>query len=168
MRSWVDPTFQRNQVADQVRQFLGAQLVAIRRHRRAVDEGVLAQGRLLKGPQLFFGIEELHGEEVVIEEPAGDLGALARDDAEEPWFGRTAAPGSTIDRSRSAARRCPPTSVRSGPVLRPLPADAMAARAAALAFENRLAPCRLARRGRAPRLGGDGAEVRDDVAGVDF
>ena len=56
--------------------------------------------------------------------------------------------------------------IGAGP--RPVAADAMAARAAALAFENRLAPSWIARRGRAPRLGRDRPEVRDDVAGVDF
>ena len=139
MRSWGDPTFQGNQVADQVREFLGAQSVAIRRHRGAVDEGMLTQGRLLKGAQLFFGVEELHGEQVVIEEPAGDLGALARDDAERPMV-RQHRRRRIHDRSLEiggAPQSAHVGEIGAGP--RPVAVDAMAARAAALAFENRLA-----------------------------
>src|SRR5207249_4734970 len=146
MRSWVDLTFQRNEIADEISQFVGAQLVAIRRHRRAVDKGVLAQVRFLKRPQLFLGVEELDAEQIVIEQPSVDHHAIAGDDAERSLTrlnhgARIQDRLLQLDRASLSAHLA-----QIGPEPRADSSDAMTARTVALAFENRFAPSGIARR----------------------
>src|SRR2546426_378688 len=76
--------FQRHEIADDIGQLLRAQLVAVRRHRRFLDEAEVAQVRLLKRSQLLFGIEDLHRERVQVEQPARRRDTVARDDTIKP------------------------------------------------------------------------------------
>src|SRR3989442_3355998 len=76
--------FQRYEIADDIGQLLRAQLVAVRRHRRFLDEAEVAQVRLLKRSQLLLGVEDLHRERVQVEQPARRRDTVARHDTIKP------------------------------------------------------------------------------------
>src|SRR5207249_2742584 len=69
-------SFQRNQVADKIREFPRVQLVPVGGHWRFVDEGVLFEARLLERMQAFLRIDKLQGESVLVQKSSGDRDAI--------------------------------------------------------------------------------------------
>src|SRR5437667_7404553 len=76
LHSLAADSFQRNQVADKIREFPRVQLVPVSGHWRFVDEGILVEARLLYRMQAFLRIDKLHAESVLVQESSGDRDAI--------------------------------------------------------------------------------------------
>ena len=87
---------------------------SIRRHRRSGDEAVLAQVRFREGPQLLLRVPHQHLKRVVVQKPAGDGRAVARDDAIRSDSREGSRRRDRAARS-GAARACESRRCRSGP-----------------------------------------------------
>src|SRR5690606_9955196 len=119
-------------------------LVPIRWHQR-IDEAVLDEVGLLERAQPLVEIEELHGERVVVQQPALPLFAGAGHDSIEPIVRLNLE--RRIENRRhqmaGAAKAADPAQV--GADTSAAPVDPMAVRALALALEERLAALGVAR-----------------------
>src|SRR5947208_13748956 len=69
-------SFQRNQVADKIREFPRVQLVPVGGPWRFVDAGVLFEARLLERKQAFLRIDKLLAESVLVQKSPGDRDAV--------------------------------------------------------------------------------------------
>src|SRR5207249_8234139 len=146
------------------REFPRVKLVAVGGHWRFVDEGVLFEARLLERKQAFLRIDKLHGESVLVQKSPGDRDAIPRYQADHTILEEDF--GVRFEKRPFQLNHAPnrPNLSEVWPEPRAFVLDAVAIEALTLAFENSLAPDRIAWGGGAVGGGCHKTEISNDGA----